>query len=193
MKTYLIRLMGLLFLSCLCISLASCSDDEWGNDNEEKRNEFFFGFQDWGNLKNNVAYTVTQGSTVEIPVQFWCEGTRSFDAEAFYYVDSKLALGTDYQVVDINGNALQPNGNGAFVMKWDLMSADTTNNHRIQNICIKALNGSKGDITLLTFNPNDKDDKGALNISNTYTPNNLTPQYEVHAFTQNYKVKVTIK
>ena len=167
--------MGLLFLSCLCISLASCDDDEWGNDNEEKRNEFFFGFQDWGNLKNNVTYSVTQGNTVEIPVQFWCEGTRNFEAEAFYYVDSKLTLGSDYQIVDINGNTVQPNGNGAFVMKWDLKAPDTTNNHRIQNIYLKALNGNKGDVTVLTFNPNDKDENGALKLSNTYTQQSHLP------------------
>ncbi|MBR0117924.1 MAG: hypothetical protein IJM04_11695 [Prevotella sp.] len=193
MKTYMTRLMGLLFLSTLCISLASCDDDEWGNDNEAQRNTFFFGFQDWGNLKNNVTYSVTQGNTVEIPVQFWCAGTRNFDAEAFYYVDSQLAYGTDYQIVDASGNALQPGGNGAFTMNWNLTAPDATNNHRVQNIYFKALNGSKGDVTVLTFNPNDKDEKGAVRISNSYTPNNLTSQYEVHAFTQNYKVKVTIK
>ena len=47
-------------------------------------------------------------------------------------------------------------------------------------------------IRMLTFDPKDVDDSGKIKISNTYTPNNITEQYEVHAFTQNYKVKVTI-
>ena len=193
MKKNIFKLMSLLCLLCGCVAFSACDDDEWGNDNAEKMNEFFFGFQNWGQLKNDVTFKVSQGSTLEIPVQFWCTGKRSFDAEAFYYVDSKLTLGTDYQIVDANGSALQPGANGAFVMTWDLKSPDTTNNHRVQNIYLKALNGAKGDVTVLTFDPKDVDDSGKIKISNTYTPNNITGQYEVHAFTQNYKVKVTIQ
>ena len=43
------------------------------------------------------------------------------------------------------------------------------------------------------------DADGKVRISNgstdgvIYTPNNINSQYEVHCFTQNYKVKVTIK
>ena len=78
-------------------------------------------------------------------------------------------------------------------MAWNLTAPDATNNHRIQHIYLKALNGAKGDVTVLTFDPKDVDEAGKIKISNTYTPNNNTSQYEVHAFTQNYKVKVTIK
>ncbi len=172
----------------MALTAVSCSDDEWGNDNPEYANVFYFGFQDWGKLKNDVTFTVTQGSTVDIPVQFWCQGTRSFDATAYYYTVSKLAAGTDYQIVDDQGAVLSPNANGAYEMKWDLTSTDTTNNHRVQYIHVKALTGAKGDVTVQTFNPKD-----TATISNTYTPNNINSQYEVHAFTQNYKVKVTIK
>lgn len=185
--------MSLVCLLCGGMMLTACDNDDWGNDNAEKMNEFFFGFQDWGTLKNDVTFSVNQGGTVEIPVQFWCSGTRSFDAESFYYVDSKLALGTDYQIVDANGNPLSQNDKGAFVMKWNLTSLDATNNHRVQNIYFKALNGAKGDVTVMTFDPKDVDEAGKIKISNAYTPNNITGQYEVHAFTQNYKVKVTIK
>ena len=48
-------------------------------------------------------------------------------------------------------------------------------------------------MTVMTFDPKDVDESGKIKISNAYTPNNITSQYEVHAFTQNYKVKVTIK
>jgi len=193
MKSNIFKLMSLVCLLCGGMMLTACDNDDWGNDNAEKMNEFFFGFQDWGTLKNDVTFSVNQGGTVEIPVQFWCSGTRSFDAESFYYVDSKLALGTDYQIVDANGNPLSQNDKGAFVMKWNLTSPDATNNHRVQNIYFKALNGAKGDVTVMTFDPKDVDEAGKIKISNAYTPNNITGQYEVHAFTQNYKVKVTIK
>jgi len=179
--------------------LPSCSDDVWGNDNPETKNVFYFGFEDWGNLKNNVAYKVRQGEILEIPVQFWCEGSRTFNAEALYYVDSKLSLGTDYQIVDANGQQLQPDAKGAFSMMWQLVGPDETNNHRVQNIYLKALNGSKGDVTVTTFDPNDVDADGKVRISSGstdgvfYTPNNIKSEYEVHCFTQNYKVKVTIQ
>lgn len=193
MKSNILKLMSLVGLLCGGLMFTACDNDDWGNDNEEKMNEFFFGFQDWGTLKNDVVFNVNQGSTVEIPVQFWCAGTRSFNAEAFYYVSSSLALGTDYQIVDANGSPLSQDARGAFVMTWDLTSPDATNNHRVQNIYLKALNGAKGDVTVMTFDPKDVDESGKIKISNAYTPNNITSQYEVHAFTQNYKVKVTIK
>jgi hypothetical protein len=183
--------------------MTSCSNDEWGNDNPEYQNVFIVAFADWGPKSNNdKTYTVSQGSQLEVPIQLWCEGTRGFDAEAFVYVDSKLTLGTDYQIVDGSGNALQQNANGAWVMKWDLRSPDTTKNHRVQNICVKALNGAKGDVTLMTFDPKDVDESGKLRISNGgtkdddtqyYVPNNKTGEYEVRCITVNYKVKVTIK
>ncbi len=177
-----------LLAAILLLSTVSCSDDDWGNDNAEYENVFYFGFQDWGKLKNDVTFSVSRGQTLSIPVQFWCRGTRSFDATAYYYIVSKLVSGTDYQVVDDQGTALTPDARGAYAMTWNLTATDTTDNHRVQNIHIQALRGATGDVTVQTFNPND-----TAAISNTYTPNNITSQYEVHAFTQNYKVKVTIK
>ena len=191
-----IGLLGILFAA---FSLTSCDDDAWGNDNPETENVFYFGFQDWGRLNNGVTFNVNQGETLDIPVQFWCAGSRTFDAQAFYWVDTALNLGTDFLIVDENGNAIQPSANGGFVMNWKLTGADATNNHRIQNIRLKALQGAKGDVTVTTFDPKDVDDAGKSKLSNgsadgvIYTPNNITQQYEVHCFTQNNRVKVTIQ
>lgn len=199
MKKIIYQIACVLCIMTFGLSQSSCSDDAWGNDNPETENVFYFGFQDWGRLNNGVAYTVNQGETLDIPVQFWCAGSRSFDAEAFYYVDSNLTLGIDYQIIDANGNALQQDAKGAFTMKWQLTGSDDTDNHRIQSIYFKALNGAKGDVTVSTFDPKDVDADGKVKISNgstdgvIYTPNNINSQYEVHCFTQNYKVKVTIK
>ena len=112
MKKIIYQIACVLCIMTFGLSQSSCSDDAWGNDNPETENVFYFGFQDWGRLNNGVAYTVNQGETLDIPVQFWCAGSRSFDAEAFYYVDSNLTLGTDYQIVDANGNALQQDAKG---------------------------------------------------------------------------------
>jgi hypothetical protein len=114
-------------------------------------------------------------------------------------VDSSLTLGTDFQIVDENGNSLQPDSNGAFTMQWNLQSPDATNNHRIQNIRVKALQGKTGKVTVTTFNPRDVDGAGKVKISNgssdgiIYTPNYATGEYEVHCLTQNYKAVVTIE
>lgn len=199
MKKIINKIVCVLCTMTAGLSLCACSDDAWGNDNPDTENVFYFGFQDWGRLNNNVVFTVNQGQTLDIPVQFWCAGSRAFDAEAFYYVDTNLTLGVDFQIVDANGDVLQQNANGAFSMKWQLTGADDTDNHRVQSIYFKALNGAKGDVTVSTFDPKDVDADGKARISNgstdgvIYTPNNINTQYEVHCFTQNYKVKVTIQ
>lgn len=193
----------------MALSFASCSDDEWADGDPAMDNVFYFAFQNWGEEssgtfnKNAVVYNMQQGTTLEIPMQFWCAGARGFNAKSLYYVTSKdgLVMGTDYQVVDANGAALQPDAKGAFVMDWDL-SNDKTNNHRIQNICIKALNGKTGQITVTTFDPSDVNDEGKLKIDNgnntedhkPYTPNFMEDsRYEVHCITTNYRVAVNIK
>lgn len=203
MKRYFNIVIGGLIVILAMTSLTACSDDEWGNDNSEYENVFIVAFADWGPKSNNdKSYNVSQGSHVEIPVQLWCEGTRSFDAEAFVYVDTKLSPGTDYQIVDANGNVLQQNPNGGYTLLYDLKTPDATNNHRQQSIYVQALNGAKGDLTLMTFDPKDVDADGKLKISNGgtkptdpdyYVPNNKTSQYEVRCITVNYKVKVTIQ
>ena len=203
MKRYFNIIGMVLTAVCGLTAITACSDDEWGNDNPEYKNVFIVAFADWGPKSNNdKTYTVNKGSEVAVPMQLWCEGSRGFNADAFIYVDTKLALGTDFQITDANGNVLPPNSNGAFTLTWDLMTPDLTNNHRVQNIQVKALNGATGDVTVMTFDPKDVDADGKLKISNGgtkdddttyYVPNNKTDQYEVRCLTVNYKVKVTIK
>lgn len=203
MKRYFNILVLMLVAVCGTTMMTGCSDDEWGNDNPEYKNVFIVAFADWGPKSNNdKTYTVNQGSQVTVPVQLWCEGTRGFNADAYVYVDSSLNLGTDYQIVDGNGAVLQQDSNGAFVLTWDLISPDYTDNHRVQNLQVKALNGAKGNVTLMTFDPKDVDEAGKLRISNGgtkdddtqyYVPNNKTDQYEVRCLTVNYKVVISIK
>lgn len=195
-------------IAVIAAGFSSCSDDEWADGDPAMTNVFYFAFQNWGEAssgtfnKNAVKYDVNQGTTLEIPMQLWCSGSRSFNAKSLYYVTSNdLTIGTDYQVVGASGETLQTEANGAYVMNWDL-SNDDTNNHRIQNIYIKALNGKTGQLTVTTFDPNDVGEDGKLKIDNgnntadgkPYTPNFMEDsRYEVHCITTNYKVAVNIK
>lgn len=193
-------------------AFTSCSDDEWGDNNSEYKNVFMVAFADnWelgqnhGNKNNGMNYNVTQGDTQAVPVNLYCSGTRSFDAEAFVYVaNTTLQYGVDFVIVDEFGNRISPNADGSFTLTYDLNTPEEGSDHRrTQNIYVKTIDGgTKGTLELWTFNPADVDDNGKVRISDggtamsgtVYTPNNMTAgQYEVHCVTTNYKVKITIK
>jgi len=99
-----------------------------------------------------------------------------------YYVTGAAVLGTDFNIVDKSGTVLTPDANGAFSLTWPQAIKG------VKRVYVKALNGSAKTFLVQTFDPND-----TQVISYTHTPNNATDQYQVNAFTQNYKVTVTIK
>ncbi len=174
----------------ICIALVSavlmsCDDDAWSEGDPAMEHVYYFGFENWGTLKNDVKYTVNRGETLAIPVQFHSERVRTYDVTVFYYVVGTAVRGTDYQIVDENGAVLQPDDKGAFSMLWPKAVKG------VKNIYVKALNGSAGTFTLQTFNPNAE--KPITNADVTSTVNNVTADYEVRAFSQNYKVAITIK
>lgn len=175
-----------LFTLLAAITLTtSCSDDEWGNDNADMENIYYIGFQDWGQFKNDVKFTVNQGSTVAVPMQFWCEFNRSYDVTTYYYIVSDLKKGVDYEVVDDNGAVVAPGANGGYSMVWKNALKG------VQNVNIKALNGAKGSLTIQTLDP-----ASGVTPKNTEIETTLhakTSEYEVRLFTQNYKVTVNIK
>lgn len=175
-----------LFTLLAAITLTtSCSDDEWGNDNAEMENIYYIGFQDWGQFKNDVKFTVNQGSTVAVPMQFWCEFNRSYDVTTYYYIVSDLKKGVDYEVVDESGSPIALGANGGYSMVWKNALKG------IQNVNIKALNGAKGSLTIQTLDPASGVTPKNSEIETTFHAK--TDQYEVRLFTQNYKVAVTIK
>ena len=126
----------------VCAFAASACDDDWGNDNAAMAHVYYYGPEVWGydSIKkgnNNVVhYEVAQGETVAIPMQFWCEFVRKYDVVTYYYVAPKpagekyypnatatadvayagpeLVCGEDYEVVDAQGNKLEPNADGAY-------------------------------------------------------------------------------
>ena len=180
----------LLFAAIGC-TFMSCDNDEWGNGDPAMEHIYYFGFENWGEAasgtfnKNGVVYDVTQGSTLEIPVQFHSERVRSYDVVVYYYVSngaSDLKRGVNYQIVDDKGTAIEPDANGAFSMSFPRAEKG------VKNIYVKALTAGAGSFNVLTFDPVAGEIAHPDNITNSQTKD-----YEVRAFTKNYKVKVNVK
>ena len=169
----------------LCSTAFISCDDEWGNDNSAMEHVYYFGFQEWGHAKNDLVYNVDRNSTVEIPMQFWCEFVRSYNVDTYYYLAGELKRGIDYEVVDENGNILSPDANGAFTFTWEKAIKG------IKMIYIKALNANTGSLIVQTFNPNSDVELSNQDVSSTIQ--NKTQDYEVRIFTQNYMAKVNVK
>lgn len=173
-----------LLLAICCTLFVSCKDDAWENGDPAMENIYYVGFEDWGQFKNDVTFEVKQGETVGIPVQFWCEFIRPYDVVTYYYVSGNLVRGTDYEVVDAEGNVLSPDAGGAFSLTWEQAKKG------VQNVYIKALNGNTGSFYVQTFDPDS--DVELTNQDVSTTVNHATADYEVRVFTQNYRVTVNV-
>ncbi|MDD2306287.1 MAG: hypothetical protein PHP53_16405 [Prolixibacteraceae bacterium] len=174
----------ILFITVVAVSslFVSCKKDEWSKGDPALANVYYVGFQNWADFKNSVKFNVNRNDTVSIPVQFYSEQVCSYDVVTKYYVTGAAVLGTDFNIVDKSGTVLTPDANGAFSLTWPQAIKG------VKRVYVKALNGSAKTFLVQTFDPNDTEV-----ISYTHTPNNATDQYQVNAFTQNYKVTVTIK
>jgi hypothetical protein len=170
----------LIILLAIPFAFSSCKDDAWSEGLPEYEHVYYFVFEDWGSQNNTVKFTVKQGETIGIPVQFFSERIRPYDVTAFYYVAGSAVLGTDYSIVDENGAVITPDAKGAYSMLWPNAKKG------VKNIYVKALNGAKGTFLLQTFNPNET-------ISFDYRLNNKTSDYTVNSSARNYKVTVTIQ
>lgn len=191
MKKLMILLM---FIATSGLLFTSCGDDDWGNNNPAMEHIYYYGL---GNVKypggNELQYNIKQSETATVPTYFFSAYTRSYSPVVTYYTSPvpqnkdntvpQLVNGTDYQVVDKDGKALTPDSNGGYSMTWPNAKQGS------QDIYIKALNGTKGSIRVLTYDPNKKID--ATDVSTTTIAK--TNEYEVRAFSENYYVTVNIK
>lgn len=190
MKTLLnkLTLISVFAISCL---LAACSNDhdEWENGDPAMAHIYYYCFEQWGGIPggNDISYSVTQGETIAIPTQFYSSFTRTYSPEVYYYTSpnpkaEELVCGTDYVVVDKDGNTLTPDASGAYTMTWPNAKKG------VQNIYIKTLNGKKGSFRVLTFDPAKK-----MDVTDVSTTSIIkTTEYEVRAFSENYFVTVSI-
>ncbi len=186
----------MIFLAAVVTStlLTSCDKEDWSNNNPEMEHIYYYGL---GNQKfpggNELQYSVKQGETVEIPTYFFSAYKRPYNPVVSYYTSAQpqnknnsepqLVNGTDYQVVDTNGTVLTPGTNGGYSMTWPNALQGS------QNVYIKALNGTKGKIRLLTFDP-----QKTMDVTDVSTTSIVkTDEYEVRAFSENYYVTVNIK
>lgn len=173
----------------VCGGLTSCDNDDWGNDNPAMEHIYYYGL---GNVKypggNELQYNVNQGETVAVPTYFFSAFTRGYSPVVSYYTSAvpnveELKSGIDYQVVDAKGSVLTADANGGYAMTWPNAKQGE------QKVYIKALNGKKGKIRVLTFDPTKTID--ATDVSSTSIAK--TDEYEVRAFSENYYVTVNIK
>lgn len=206
------KILFILIAIAASYTFTSCSDDEWGNGDPAMEHIYYVGFQDWGKLKNDVVFNLKEGESVAIPIQFHSERVRSYDVVTYYYVNSAgLTYGTDYQVTDEAGHLLQPDANGAFTLNWPKAVKG------IQKVYVKGLNAkyiydeskvNKAGLTTKQIEEAIKKEKDRIlslnlftvqtfrpseEISYTNITNSKTNDYEVRAFTQNYKVTVNVK
>lgn len=180
-------------ISCVALFFTSCSieHDEWEDGDPAMSHIYYYGFEQWGSIPggNDVTYTVRQGETLDIPVQFHSKYSRPYSPMVFYYTTpdpeaEALTCGTDYVVVDESGNTITPEAStGAYEMIWPNAEGG------VQQIHIKALNGKKGTFRVLTFDPQKEMDVTDV----TTTTIVKTDEYEVRAFSENYYVTVTIE
>ncbi len=191
------KLTILLITIVTCGLFTGCGNDDWSNNNPEMEHIYYYGL---GNVAfpggNELTYNVNQGETVTVPTYFWSVYTRPYSPVVTYYTAPilpdknnptpvQLVRGTDYEVVDKDGKTLTPDSNGGYSMTWQNAVGGS------QNVYIKALNGAKGSLRVLTFDPAKEGSLDQTDVSSTTIVK--TNEYEVRAFTENYFVTVTIK
>ncbi len=175
----------LISLFAVSLLMVSCEEEAWENGDPAMEHVYYFGFEDWGRNNNQVVFTVKEGETLAVPVQFHSERVRSYDVVVYYYAaysEGGAVRGVDYEIVSEGGTVLNPNANGAFEMQWPKAEKG------VKNIYVKVLNGSAPDLVLWTFDPLAEVPISNQDVSSTV--NSKTNDYEVRAFSQNHRVTI---
>lgn len=127
---------------------------------------------------NNSAVTVNRGQTelVKLPVQFYSEFTRSYDAVAHYAVvtpdvPNPAVLGVDFQIVDSQGNTITPDSNGKYAMTFPQA-------HKAKDtVYVKMLNNPEPGTRVVEINFED----------------HITPDYRVDIFSTAFRRTLNIE
>lgn len=126
---------------------------------------------------NNSAVTVNkaQAGLVKLPVQFYSSFTRTYDAVAHYAVVSpnvanRAVLGVDFQIVDRQGNTLQPNGDGKYPLLFPQARKTT------DTVYVKLLNNPVPGRRIVEINFED----------------HITPDYRVDIFSTAFRRTLNI-
>lgn len=127
---------------------------------------------------NNSTVTVNRSQTelVRLPVQFYSEFTRSYDAVAHYSVvtpdvPNPAVLGVDFEITDSEGNTLTPDGNGKYAIEFP--RAQKAND----TVYVKLLNNPEPGARVVEINFED----------------NITPDYRVDIFSTAFRRTLRIE
>ena len=127
---------------------------------------------------NNSAVTVNRSQTelLKFPVQFYSSFTRSYDVVAHYAVvtpevPNPAVLGVDFEIVDGNGNAIQPGSDGRYAITFPQARKAT------DTVYVKLLNNPAPGTRVVEINFED----------------NITPDYRVDVFSTAFRRTLNIE
>ncbi|MGJ7032145.1 hypothetical protein [Niabella hirudinis] len=98
-------------LLLLMIAGASCEKKDYPKGVAELEHHYYVVY--YPNTNDTVRVNRSQAALLKLPIQFYSGFTRGYDARAYYRVETSgianpAVLGQDFNVVDKQGNVLQP-------------------------------------------------------------------------------------
>lgn len=161
-------------LALLTVTFTACEDRDYPAGLPEYENYYYAGFLPWNNTATSSVFR-NQTTLVKFPVQFHSAYVRNYDADATYSlvttgITNPAIVGQDFQVVDKNGNTLQPT-NGLYTLKFP--EAKT----KVDTLYFKVLNSSVVGTRRIEIN----------------IVKNETSQYTVGNFSQAFKRFLEVK
>jgi len=153
-------------------ALASCEKKDYPKGLPELEHHYYAVFVP--NNNSAVSVSKSQSALLKFPVQFYSTFIRDYDAVAKYIVvpdaTSPAAVGVDFNIVDKNGNTIQPTG-GSYTITFPQAK------QAMDTIYIKLLN-----------NPASGSRKMEVQLQD-----NITDKFDVDIFSTAYRRPVEIK
>ena len=161
-------------LALIAVTFTACEDRDYPAGLPEYENYYYAGFLPWNNTATSSVFR-NQTTLVKFPVQFHSAYVRNYDANATYSlvttgITNPAVLGQDFQVVDKNGNTIQPT-NGLYALKFPQAKA------LVDTLYFKVLNSSVAGTRRIEIN----------------IVKNETSQYTVGNFSQAFKRFLEVK
>lgn len=164
----------LAFIIMGVILFTACEDKDYPAGLPEYENHYYLAYLPNNNSK--VSVKRTQTDLVKFPVQFYSAFVRDYDAVGYYMVNTDgvtnpATLGQDFNIVDKDGNVIQPqDGKYSFTFPQTKRTTDT--------IYVKLLNRQLA---------------GTRNVEINIVEHDAMPQYLVDIFSTAYKRPLEIK
>lgn len=189
----------------------SCRDDDYPDGKSEYEHFYYAGYLKQDNTwtfinlewNNNSKIAIQKGQTdiIKLPVHFYSERVRDYDAHVKYFIKSLgvegdiAKEGIDFDVVDESGNKIQPIETGVYEMVFPQAKKAT------KAIYIKPLgNLAEGVRTIYidlclgneTGKPVNTSPETGMSSQDSRI-NNKTDQYTIATFTQAYRYPLEFK